>query len=207
MLSPASIVLIVAVGVFTLIAAISDLRTKRIPNALTFPMFFAGWIYQIIVSVFYGWGFLGDAALGFLVGFGILFVLWFVGGGGGGDVKLVGALSVWLGFKLTLAVLFLSTMIVLLATASILAYSLMTKGVRQTKSTYVGTGKTKPGQMPRPETVSEKTNRRVMAFAMPVAVASWLVLSWNLGQLHPAGVDHVPADVVSQPAEPVGDAT
>ena len=89
-------VLAAAMVAFTAVAAGWDLREKRIPNKLTLPVFFAGWIYQ---AVYHGWGGLADAGLGFLVGFGVLFVLWFIGGGGGGDVKLMGALSVWMGFR------------------------------------------------------------------------------------------------------------
>lgn len=91
-LSVASLVLVVVVAAFTAAAAVWDIRERRIPNKLTLPVFFAGWIYQ---AVFHGWSGLGDAGLGFLVGFGVLFALWMVGGGGGGDVKLMGALSVW----------------------------------------------------------------------------------------------------------------
>jgi Flp pilus assembly protein, protease CpaA len=182
-LSLPTIVLILAVSIFTAVAAVMDFRTKRIPNKLTIPMFFAGWIFQIVMSLMYGWHHLGSAVLGFLVGFGLLFVLWFIGGGGGGDVKLMGALSVWLGLQMTLAVLFVSTLLVLLATVAVVGINILKHGYRPTREKYVATGKTKVGQAPVAETQEDKLRRRVMAYAGPVAVATWMVLFWNVPRL------------------------
>lgn len=117
-------------------------------------------------------------------GFGILFVLWYVGSGGAGDVKLMGALSIWLGFKLTLYVLFVSIVAVLFGTVAVVLFSLLTKGFRGTKSQYVGTGKTKAGEKPKVETIDAKQQRRFMAFATPVAFATWAVLLWKAPALN-----------------------
>jgi len=177
--------MIVAVGLFTIAAAYMDTYYKRIPNKLTIPMFFAGWVFQIIMSFMYGWSHLGSAALGFAVGFGIFFVLFFVGGSGGGDVKLIGALSVWLGFQLTLYTLLVATLLVMISTTCVVVSNLLRHGVHKTRSKYLATGKTPAGQKPKKETASDKLNRRVMAFAGPVALATWLVICWNLPRLNP----------------------
>ena len=184
---PAFLILVVATGLFTAVAAFWDIRTKRIPNKLTIPMFCGGWVYQVIVSLLFGWNHLASAGLGFLVGFGILFVLWLIGGGGGGDVKLMGALSVWLGFEMTLYVLLVSTLIVLASTVVVLVWNLAAHGARRTKKRYLATGKTPAGEKPKRETQEEKLRRRVMTYAAPVAVATWLVLIWNL----PSASDHL----------------
>jgi len=183
-LHPALLVLVLACGAFTAVAAVWDVRFKRIPNKLTIPMFFAGWIYQLAMSVAFGWQHLGSAALGFLVGFGLLFVLWFVGGGGGGDVKLMGALSVWLGFRLTLSVLLVSTVLIIVASALVLAGNVWRSGSKRTKAKYLGTGKLERGQKYNPESQDQKIGRRVMTYAGPVAAATWLVLAWNLPTLN-----------------------
>ncbi len=200
-LSPAHLILVIAVGAFTAAAAVWDIRTKRIPNKLTLPFFFAGWVFQIGMSLMYGWHHLGSAALGFLVGFGILFVLWFVGGGGGGDVKLMGALSVWLGFKLTLYVLMLSVMLVLVSTLYVVLTSMGKNGLRNTKQKYLATGKTPAGQKAKQETQSDKVGRRVMAFAGPVAVATWIVVMWNLPLLTTSvsAKEEVPQQTIKAP--------
>lgn len=179
-LSLASIVLVAVVGLFTASAAVWDWRFWRIPNKLTLPTFALGWIYQ---GAFHGLPGLGDAALGFLVGFGVLFVLWLVGGGGGGDVKLMGALSVWLGFRLTLLVLILSTILVIIGTGSVVLWTILTKGFRGTQDKYLATGKTKKGDKPKAETVEERQRRRVMGYAVPVAAATWLVMLYKLPTL------------------------
>ncbi|HWL11052.1 MAG TPA: A24 family peptidase [Planctomicrobium sp.] len=204
-LSAGSVVLVVAVSLFTAAAAFLDIRTKRIPNKLTLPMFFAGWVYQIAMSLAYGWHHLGSAALGFFVGFGLLFALWIVGGGGGGDVKLMGALSVWLGFKMTVAVLLVSTVLVLIATLFVILRSARQSGFRKTHERYSATGKTPAGQAVAPESQEQKMKRRVMAYAGPVAVATWLVMFWYVPSLDPHRPDHS-----ARPAptgQPAGDLT
>jgi prepilin peptidase CpaA len=83
----------IVVGV-SLIAAITDLRSRRIPNWLTLPVFLAGLIKA-------GWTG-GLSGLGEAVGACFLlampFVLLFLfAGGGAGDAKLMAAVGVWLG--------------------------------------------------------------------------------------------------------------
>lgn len=188
-LSPLGFVFVFAVAAFAAASAFMDIRTKRIPNKLTLPMFFAGWVYQIIASFLYGWHHLGSAALGFLVGFGILYLIWFVGGGGGGDVKLVGALSVWLGFRMTLHVLVASTLLVLVVTTIVVVRSVLGGGLREAKKKYLATGKTPAGQKAKKETTEDKISRRVMTYAGPVALATWIVLAWNFPTIDPAYVE------------------
>lgn len=189
-LSTGSIVLAVAVALFTSAAAIWDVRERRIPNKLTLPVFFAGWIYQF---AFHGWAGLADGALGFVVGFGVLFILWMVGGGGGGDVKLMGALSVWLGYRMTLLVLIVSTALVLCLTVTVVLWSMLTRGLRGSKQQYLATGKPTPAVVPAPrETVQQKQGRRVMAYAVPVALATWLVMAWKLPTLDRPAVPQPP---------------
>ena len=160
-LNAASIVLVVVASLFTAAAAVCDVRERRIPNKLTLPVFALGWVYQ---GAFNGWDGLADAGLGFLLGFGMLFVLWVIGGGGGGDVKLMGALSVWLGFHLTLLVVISSTAIVLLATFGFIIVSVFSGNFRKTAKKHLATGKdhTKRQAKER-ETTEEKQGRRVVA--------------------------------------------
>lgn len=160
------IVFLVCVALFTLIAAVSDLRTRKIPNKLTVPMCVAGLIYQISFFQLEG---LKTALLGFVTGFSILFVLWMVGTAGGGDVKLMGALGPWMGGLLTLKVLFCSFIFVTAGTFGVVIWSVLSNGIRRTKSQYLKQGVNS-------ETVTQRQKRRVMAFAAPVALATWLML-------------------------------
>ena len=77
-----------------LVAVICDLRTRRIPNALTFGAAAAGLAFAFYTG---GWSGLGQAAAGWFVGALLLFPLFALGGMGAGDVKLVAALGAWLG--------------------------------------------------------------------------------------------------------------
>lgn len=162
-LSVGSVLLVAVASVFTAAAAAWDLRTRRIPNWLTLPVFAAGWIYQ---GVDRGWTGLADAGLGFLVGFGILFVLWVVGGGGGGDVKLMGALSVWLGLRLTMLVLIASTVLVICITLVVTAVAMVRGGFKRQQLS-----------------AEERRQRRLVPFAIPVALATWIVIAWKLPTL------------------------
>jgi prepilin peptidase CpaA len=76
-----------------------DLRTRKIPNYLTFGAALAGLIYNAIVA---GWSGLADGLLGLVLGFGLLILPYLLGGMGAGDVKALAALGAWLGPKGTL---------------------------------------------------------------------------------------------------------
>ncbi len=172
----AVVLFVVCVGLFTGAAAVWDLRTRRIPNKLTVPAFVAGLAYQ---AVFRGWAGLADAGLAFALGFGTLFVLWLIGGGGGGDVKLMGALSVWLGFRLTLFVLAVSTVFVLCAAVVVILWQFAVGGWSRTKKLLPSSGDRADARRWRPTTSEERAGRRVMAYALPVALATWVVLVWQ----------------------------
>jgi prepilin peptidase CpaA len=165
------LVLIGCLSVFTAVAAVTDLRTRKIPNKLTIPAFLLGIIFQLWFHP-YGDGTIGGSLLNvagaFALGFGTLFVLWMVGGGGAGDTKMMGALSVWLGWKMTIAVLILSTFIVLMGTVAAMLFQAGNKGLRQTRERLA----------PQATGTTDKQNRRLMTYAFPVALATWIVLVW-----------------------------
>ncbi len=74
-----------------LIAAIWDLRFRRIPNWLTLPALLLG----VALHVYLGtWR---EAAFGFFLAVVIYLPLWLAGGRGAGDLKLMAALGVILG--------------------------------------------------------------------------------------------------------------
>jgi len=171
------VLFLLCVGLFTGAAAVWDLRTRRIPNKLTLPVFGLGLLYQVVFSGLAG---LSDAGLAFLLGFGVLFVLWLIGGGGGGDVKLIGALSVWLGFKLTLMVLISSTVFVIAGTACVMVWGMITHGPMRFKKKFLATGRDQNRKKPTKETIEQRQKRRVMAYALPVALATWIVVIYKL---------------------------
>lgn len=172
------IVFIVGVSLLTGIAAYTDTRFWKIPNKLTVPFFVLGLVYQV---AFWGWPGLQDGLGGFALGFGTYFLLFLVAGGGGGDVKLMGALSVWMGVKLTLLLMIVSTLIVLIDVAIVTVYKVMRYGMKSWKKQYLATGKTDARGKPvfKTETIAEKQSRRFLPFAIPVGCAAWLLMLLN----------------------------
>jgi Flp pilus assembly protein protease CpaA len=71
-----------------------DVRVRRIPNALTFPLWGAGIAWWLITGGFAG---LGEAFGGMAIAGLPFFVLWMIGGGGAGDAKMMFAIGTWLG--------------------------------------------------------------------------------------------------------------
>jgi Flp pilus assembly protein protease CpaA len=80
----------------SLLAAIWDLKSRRIPNSLTLPLIVGGLLGG-------GWRAglpgLGDAALGCIVAAGPYVLLFLVAGGGAGDAKMMGGVGAWLGLR------------------------------------------------------------------------------------------------------------
>jgi len=77
-----------------LIGAVTDLRSRSIPNWLTIPVWFAGLAFALVQFGTMG---LMDAILGSVV-VALPYVLLFLfAEGGAGDAKMMGALGAWLG--------------------------------------------------------------------------------------------------------------
>ncbi len=164
------IIVAAVVVAFTLTAMTIDLKTRRIPNWLTLPTLCIAVVFHALVG---GWSGLGTVLGGFAVGFGLLFVLWLIGGGGGGDVKMMGALGAWLGAPLTLIVFVVSAIIAVVFSvyARIRQYTLQ----RQDQDSK-----------PRTNKSAEKTpteSKLLIPYAVPVALATWLVIGVKLWSL------------------------
>jgi len=85
----------------SLAAAIYDLRTRRIPNALTVPLLAAGLVWAAWRGGLSG---LADAAAVCFV-LALPYVLLFLfAKGGAGDAKLMGAIGAWMGLEQGIAV-------------------------------------------------------------------------------------------------------
>jgi prepilin peptidase CpaA len=92
-------------GAFAIAAAACwfDVRTRRIPNALTFT---AAAVGLLAVTVIHGGQGTVASAAGLLAGLVVFFPLFVLRGLGGGDVKLMGALGAWLGTSMVFGVAF-----------------------------------------------------------------------------------------------------
>jgi prepilin peptidase CpaA len=159
------------VALFMGTCAVIDYRTKKIPNWLTMPGAILGLAYSLAAPQ--GIGPLWSLA-GLLVGFSLLLLPWLLGGGGMGDVKMLAALGAWLGPLGVLIVFGLGAVLAAGGMMLVLAGSMLTDGFSTTRKRYVSAG----GAVTAPAAPSKV--RRVLPFAVPMALATWLVLGWML---------------------------
>jgi prepilin peptidase CpaA len=89
-------------AICAIIGAGFDVRSRRIPNWLTY-----GGLIMACISRFAwgGWNGTKEGLLGAALGGGIFFLLFLVRGMGGGDVKLMAAVCGWVGYHGSLTVL------------------------------------------------------------------------------------------------------
>ena len=146
-----------AVILFTSTAALIDYFERRIPNWLTVSTAIAGISFYGLTAGVAGLMF---SLVGLATGFGILLVLWLMGGGGGGDVKLMAAVGSLFGAKLTLYVFFLSAVIALLGLAAVTVMTVVRGGLTTLRKS--------------------KASKRAIPYALPVAASVWLVMAWQI---------------------------
>ncbi|MEG2708548.1 MAG: prepilin peptidase [Vagococcus sp.] len=87
---------------------ISDIEEHKIPNAVLLPFFIIGLFERLLISPASNWFF--NPLLGVIVGFGVMFLLAYFskGGMGGGDIKLLAVIGVFVGPIGALITLFLA---------------------------------------------------------------------------------------------------
>jgi prepilin peptidase CpaA len=102
MIQPTHIALVIGI-----LACVTDWRTRRIPNELTFSAALLAIACQGVIA---GPDGARTAAFGWLVGVALFFPFFAVGGLGAGDVKLLGAIGAWLGAATVMRVAMYSAM-------------------------------------------------------------------------------------------------
>lgn len=170
-------------------ASFTDFRTFLVPKWVSLSCLALGVLFNVVRGAWLGsdgtrvWLFaeptltLGAldgllfALFGALVGFGIFFGLWVLGGCGGGDVKLFAALASWVGAYYAIWIMAFSTAILLVLSVVILIVRSAQKGgVKAMREHSLQQGvKGKDGKRPR---------SRLMTYSFPLAVATSLVLLW-----------------------------
>jgi prepilin peptidase CpaA len=157
---------------FVIVAAALDLGTKKIPNWITVPAALAGLVFHAAAPA--GSGILWALA-GFAVGFSLLLLPWLLGGGGMGDVKLLAALGVWLGPLTILIVFGASAVIGAVMAAGVMVGGMFTRGITATRRRYLNLDENQPSR-----DKGSKRGRRVIPFAVPIAISTVVVLALML---------------------------
>jgi len=112
--------------IFGYAAAISDIKTKRIPNNLIYAML-AVWVIVMIPKLFFETGIavalLKVSALGMAAGGGLFLLAYLISrkGLGGGDVKFMAAAGLYLGFDGILPAMLIGTVIAALTGLALIA--------------------------------------------------------------------------------------
>jgi prepilin peptidase CpaA len=155
------------------LACVTDLRTRRIPNALTFGSALAGFLYHAVSA---GTSGAGSSVAGWLVGTIVFLPFFALRGMGGGDVKLLAALGAWLGPREALW----------LAAYSMIAGGVIAVAVSLARG-YLGTALSNIGSMlsywrtsglkPVPDLTLDSTSPK-LAYAVPI-LAGLVVTLWR----------------------------
>jgi prepilin peptidase CpaA len=162
------------VALFIALCAIIDYRTRRIPNWLTMPAAIAGLVYSSLAP--HGVGFLWSLA-GFAVGLSLLMLPWLLGGGGMGDVKMLAALGTWLGPLGILIAFAMGSVLAAFGMIGVLTFSMISEGFGSARRRYVA-----PTSRDGSAASGQGKRHRVLPFAVPIAISTWLVLAWMLAQ-------------------------
>ena len=159
----------IGVAAFVSIAVVIDVRSRRIPNWLTVTAFVLGLLFNIVVGGMPGlWLSLG----GFAVGFGTLLVLWLIGGGGGGDVKLMGAVGSWVGAVPTLMIFLGSALFAVVCTIGMMSWQHVGGNAKHEPDLATATGSSGPN--------NKNALKKYIPYAVPVAMATWAMLVMQL---------------------------
>ena len=166
------IVRTIAVLLVVSLAVSFDVRTRRIPNALTF-----GAAAGAVGFAFFQAGFPGvtSALAGWLLGAALFFPFFAIGGMGAGDVKLLAALAAWLGPIDAVYLAFFSS---LAGGAAALVFSLMRGYWRQAVSNIwlMLAHWRVVGLRPVPGLTLRDTRAPRLAYAIPIAVGALCTL-------------------------------
>jgi prepilin peptidase CpaA len=156
--------------------AIYDVRSQRVPNAITFPAILFGLLLHF---TFGGWRQVGSAAAGGLI-CGLIFLLFYLAGGmGAGDVKLIAATGCIAGLSLIGPLLLLTS---LAGGLMAIALALYRGRLRETVANMGVLVIHHGSEGLSPHTVLNVDNARTLRlpYALAIATGSALSLCWMI---------------------------
>jgi prepilin peptidase CpaA len=153
-----------------MVAALTDIRSQRIPNWLVFPFLLAGFVVSTVVD---GWGGLTRSMLGVLIAVTLMGLLYVLGGMGMGDVKLCAGVGAWVGpHQLWFALAFMGLAGGLMAFGWAICGGFLRDSLAGAGDLIFGFGKR--GLRPHPALVLSNPAARRMPYAPAIAVGALL---------------------------------
>lgn len=160
------------VGTLLALACISDLRTRRIPNVLTFSAAVGALVFHFATG---GLSAMGWSLAGLVLGALLFFPMFALRGMGAGDVKLLAAVGAWLGPG-QVALVALATSIAggVIAVIVALGYGYLRKAL---SNLYVLMMHWRvAGVRPLPELTLQGARGPRLAYAFPIAIGTVVTL-------------------------------
>jgi len=165
--------LIAAVAISS-VAAVTDIRSRRIPNLLTCSSMVLGVGYHTIING--PQGFLFSTA-GLFLGIGLLVLFYLAGGMGAGDVKLMAAVGALLGPKGVFTVFIFTALAGGVYALGLLVLRFRVTGAAIQLSTMLSSSKFGASSMDAASTGNGKT--AVLNYGVCIAIGVLLTALWN----------------------------
>jgi prepilin peptidase CpaA len=158
--------------VAVLIATVTDLRSRRIPNWLVFPFLITGFAVSGWLN---GWHGVAHSAEGMALAFLVFGVFFWLGGMGAGDVKLAAAIGAWIGPQQTMIALVLIALAGgVMALGWALAGGFATELFQETGNLILGRKKQAGDDNPTLPDMARSAMRRKMPYAPAIAIGTLL---------------------------------
>lgn len=174
------------VSLFCIVAAYIDGKQLKVPNAITFPMIIAGWLYSTVSYSMAGeawYSGLGWSLAGTAVGLACLYPFYMIGGMGAGDVKMLAGIGAWVHCSDTFYAFCLTTIIGAAMSVLMIVFS---KSARKHYNQFFLI-LNEITSIRDPEKLSDiakarKSSMRLLPYGIPIAIGTILHFAW-MGQL------------------------
>jgi prepilin peptidase CpaA len=165
------------VSAVLIVAAVIDGRQLKVPNGLTYPLIFSGWIYSLACFGFEG---LGWSLLGTVMGLALLLPAYAIGGMGAGDVKLLAGVGAWIYATDTLMAFFVSAVIGGVMAVGMVAWSgRWRKHLRQFFAIANEIAVIRDPEQLAAIAAGRKSSMLLLPYGIPIAFGTILYFAWN----------------------------
>ncbi len=171
------------VSIVLIVAAVIDGIQLKVPNWLTFPMIFSGWIFSAITYGMAGEGWyvgLGWSLAGTAIGLALLLPAYAIGGMGAGDVKLMAGIGAWVHCWITFYAFCLSAIIGAIIAIGMVVIAGKTKKHKSQFVSIVNEIMT----VRNPETLAtiaaeRKSTMMLLPYGIPICIGTIAYFAWT----------------------------